>query len=256
MEREQQGVPRTECVVCMAACVSTVLLPCGHLCLCVNCAGAYQKNPKGVCCPLCRLPVDNMHRVFLPVEDPPPRPPAIKVGAPGSPTGSDSSTSAADASVQVSPSLRHADARLGESASAGALHPQPRVYQRSTPNASSRHVISRSSSSSAMVPEALNRAHFFTDPRLENDMIARPARSIVRPPTYAMATGGAVAAPSPSAPPADGDADAVVSVRGSPAETPDSFDFVLPGAFVPSINSNPAFSRTWDGALRVRSPAA
>ena len=37
-EREQQGVPRTECVVCMAACVSTVLLPCGHLCLCQECA--------------------------------------------------------------------------------------------------------------------------------------------------------------------------------------------------------------------------
>ena len=43
--------------------------------------------------------------------------------------------------------------------------------------------------------------------------------------------------------------------RGSPEESPGNFDFVLPGAYVPSSGANSersAFSQTWDGALRVR----
>lgn len=80
LEDQQKGsLPNTECIVCMNATVSTVLIPCGHLCLCVACAALLQANKRNcngcgsggdhIVCPLCRLPVQQMHRVFLPVDE-------------------------------------------------------------------------------------------------------------------------------------------------------------------------------------------
>mmetsp|Transcript_22994 Transcript_22994/g.46034 ORF Transcript_22994/g.46034 Transcript_22994/m.46034 type:complete len:231 (-) Transcript_22994:332-1024(-) len=77
--REQRagspGIPHTECVLCMDAAVDTVLLPCGHICLCSKCAESLHRGlaPNGVTCPLCRVRVDRAQRIFLPVHQPPPR---------------------------------------------------------------------------------------------------------------------------------------------------------------------------------------
>ena len=205
-EAHNQGVPRTECVVCMAASVSTVLMPCGHLCLCMTCASSMQQKAKSVACPLCRVHVDKVQRVFLPVE-PSPRPPTLPPSSaqdeePDSPLSS-ASTAAADAGVQVSPSLRRPAAAALR---APALHPVPRL------------IIKR--------PERIAALY-------DDDIIRRPAAAMARsPPERA------------DAPPAD-----VPEVRGSPEERPGAYDFVLPGAYVPSSNQ---FAATWDGALRVR----
>jgi len=249
-EREQNGVPSTECVVCMAACVSTVLLPCGHLCLCINCANTFQQlrqrpESKGVSCPLCRLPITNMHRVFLPVEEhvlkqAPPKP-ALKLTATrgqtgeekedgtGTPTGSDSSGSndmpGESVGVQVSPSLRRAGSQ--------PLYPRPRVYKRSSSlSAQPRLNVHGRAAEMTRSPRA------WTNGDEENDIVMRPSRSIVRPPS----------SPHPTD---------VIEVRGSPTDSttdrPESYDFVLPGAYVPDVpDAIPLFSRTWDGALRVR----
>lgn len=77
--REQRavspGIPHTECVLCMDAAVDTVLLPCGHICLCSKCAESLHRglSPAAVTCPLCRVRVDRAQRIFLPVHQPPPR---------------------------------------------------------------------------------------------------------------------------------------------------------------------------------------
>ena len=250
-EAAQQGIPRTECVVCMAACVSTVLLPCGHLCLCMGCATSMQasasstaKDSKPVTCPLCRLPAERMQRVFLPVDEPklsPPRPPPME-DLPDSPvsagaTASPDTTSAADACVQVSPSLRRGANQLG-SARFGSGQPEPRVYKRMT----SRPAL-----------ELLARGSELVSARNEDDIIMRPPRWIVRPPSF-----HAIEQPrSRSTTPVvrhvatEAGSEDVAEVRGSPEERPGDYDFVLPGAFVPA--PNPAFAATWDGALRVRS---
>ena len=249
-EAAQQGIPRTECVVCMAACVSTVLLPCGHLCLCMGCATSMQaaansnaKDAKPVTCPLCRLPAERMQRVFLPVDEPklsPPRPPPmeelpdspVSAGAKASPD----TTSAADAGVQVSPSLR----RDVNRPRFGPGEPAPRVSKRLT----SRPAL-----------ELLTRGNELISARNEDDIIMRPPRYIVRPPSF-----HTIEQPRSRAAPTtpvvrhvatEAGSEDVVEVRGSPEERPGDYDFVLPGSFVP--DRNPAFAATWDGALRIRS---
>jgi surface protein len=56
-----EAVPCTDksqelCVVCMISCVDTVLVPCGHACMCRRCA----KRVKGTSgtCPICRVPIE------------------------------------------------------------------------------------------------------------------------------------------------------------------------------------------------------
>jgi len=77
--REQPGVPNTECIVCMDAAVDTVLLPCGHLCMCSDCASSLTHGAKvkgqPLKCPLCRLNANTSQRIYLHVEKPasPPR---------------------------------------------------------------------------------------------------------------------------------------------------------------------------------------
>ena len=69
-QQSEGSLPKTECIVCLNAQVSTVLIPCGHLCLCVACGELLQKSkPESTNCPLCREPVKQMHRVFLPIDE-------------------------------------------------------------------------------------------------------------------------------------------------------------------------------------------
>ncbi len=43
------------CIACMAALKTTLLIPCGHLVLCANCAA--QVLERSAVCPMCRVPV-------------------------------------------------------------------------------------------------------------------------------------------------------------------------------------------------------
>ena len=68
------GVPQTECIVCMDAPVDTVLLPCGHLCMCNECSSSLLQSAKvkasALRCPVCRATASTVKRIFLPVQKP------------------------------------------------------------------------------------------------------------------------------------------------------------------------------------------
>jgi len=74
------GVPNTECIVCLDATVDTVILPCGHLCLCSDCGKSLvqvaKQRAQALRCPLCRIQASTTQRIFLHVEKPtePPMP--------------------------------------------------------------------------------------------------------------------------------------------------------------------------------------
>ena len=53
-----------ECVVCMDAAVSHVMIPCGHLCVCETCVAILRVNPSQTC-PQCRTPVQSMLELFM-----------------------------------------------------------------------------------------------------------------------------------------------------------------------------------------------
>jgi len=183
LEQQREGsVPRTECIVCLNAQVSTVLIPCGHLCVCVGCAALLQqsKRPDAISCPLCRMPVKQMHRVYLPVDDdppppPPPPPPPCKVAAVTADastsvtasTGPDRATDpaafvASDAAVQTTPrGTPRATPRTGRNAAAAAT---PTTPVNSTPSSSTQSAASGGSSVSVATPEAAD-ASALTSPR-------------------------------------------------------------------------------------------
>jgi TPR repeat protein len=50
---------RNECVVCIDAPRSTVLLPCGHVCMCGDCVGDCQS------CPICRTAIESALKVYF-----------------------------------------------------------------------------------------------------------------------------------------------------------------------------------------------
>ena len=56
------------CVVCLSACVDTVLQPCRHMCLCGSCAETHLARSRS--CPLCRsavstcLRLDDLEQVY------------------------------------------------------------------------------------------------------------------------------------------------------------------------------------------------
>ena len=266
-EKANAGIPHTECVVCLAASVSTVLLPCGHLCLCTACATSMQDNTKGCTCPLCRVGVEKFHRVFLPVEVPKPLPPEpvlpAKIeatededeasssssigGDPASPTGHDVCVQANFASFHRprASSARMIRGPLSDLQADNGL-PQPRVIQ--------RKVTTRAESARGTRDHHLvERITAYND----DDIILGSSSSrgaILRPPSFNAITAAAAAEQTaataaeqqqqqPQRLPDD------VPPRGSPEDRPDSYDFVVPGAYVPNAA---LFSQTWDGATRVR----
>jgi competence transcription factor ComK len=46
------------CVVCMIRCVDTVLVPCGHACMCRRCAKRVKRMDRK--CPICRVPIERI----------------------------------------------------------------------------------------------------------------------------------------------------------------------------------------------------
>jgi len=51
------------CVVCMDKDVNAILIPCGHLGLCIECAKEIDSN-SGFC-PICRQKIESFMRVYL-----------------------------------------------------------------------------------------------------------------------------------------------------------------------------------------------
>jgi len=67
--RISYGIPASiadvnrECEVCFDRVKDTLLAPCGHVCLCYDCA-SLVKTQKQIC-PLCRTPIQNIYRAYF-----------------------------------------------------------------------------------------------------------------------------------------------------------------------------------------------
>ena len=59
----QEALKRSECCVCMMAPCSTVLNPCGHCCMCVECSDKMTR--RGQPCPICRSKILGFLRLFV-----------------------------------------------------------------------------------------------------------------------------------------------------------------------------------------------
>jgi E3 ubiquitin-protein ligase MUL1 len=49
------------CVICITNPQEIILIPCGHVCLCVDCSIGYELP-----CPICRKPPTQMNPVYFP----------------------------------------------------------------------------------------------------------------------------------------------------------------------------------------------
>ena len=58
-----QGNEDENCVICMTAKRAVVLLNCGHICLCANCA---KDLPEPKVCPVCRSSIERVQAVYIP----------------------------------------------------------------------------------------------------------------------------------------------------------------------------------------------
>ena len=52
------------CVVCMSQEAEEACLPCGHLCLCTECSSTYPLKAGKKLCPLCRMELSSMVRIY------------------------------------------------------------------------------------------------------------------------------------------------------------------------------------------------
>lgn len=60
----QPKSPKTgECSVCMESEPNAALYPCGHMCMCYECAVSVQKL-RGALCPICRQPIIEILRIY------------------------------------------------------------------------------------------------------------------------------------------------------------------------------------------------
>jgi len=63
---QQPRSPKTgECSVCMECEPNAALYPCGHMCMCYDCAVSVQKL-RGALCPICRQPIIDILRIYRP----------------------------------------------------------------------------------------------------------------------------------------------------------------------------------------------
>jgi hypothetical protein len=57
----------TECSVCLEKPINAVLMPCGHACACLECAGSLLELHAP--CPICRAKVHYAARIYLPTRE-------------------------------------------------------------------------------------------------------------------------------------------------------------------------------------------
>jgi hypothetical protein len=48
-----------ECTICLSADSDTIIMPCGHMCICMDC-GKSIKASKHPDCPVCRAKIDSL----------------------------------------------------------------------------------------------------------------------------------------------------------------------------------------------------
>lgn len=60
---KQLGSPKTECSVCLECEPNAALYPCGHMCMCYDCAVSVQKL-RGALCPICRQPIIDILKIY------------------------------------------------------------------------------------------------------------------------------------------------------------------------------------------------
>lgn len=65
LEEEESDTGSSQaCLICMLHSVNALLLPCRHLCLCIECAE--RMRVRSSCCPLCRHPVAQILQIYSP----------------------------------------------------------------------------------------------------------------------------------------------------------------------------------------------
>lgn len=62
---EQGAGPVRECVVCMDAGCTFIILDCMHMCLCGDCAAKAGPNQPMTLCPTCRQPIKEVRRAYM-----------------------------------------------------------------------------------------------------------------------------------------------------------------------------------------------
>jgi len=57
-----EDTSRQLCVVCYTNCVDTVMVPCGHACMCHGCAKRVKETSGK--CPICRRRIENINTII------------------------------------------------------------------------------------------------------------------------------------------------------------------------------------------------
>lgn len=52
------------CIVCMENNKDHVIIPCGHICLCINCKQEYYDNDEAATCPLCQCKIEKIMKTY------------------------------------------------------------------------------------------------------------------------------------------------------------------------------------------------
>lgn len=61
-QKQTKTVQDTDCRICFDKKIDVVLTPCGHHCLCQNCANLVKSKNQG--CPICRKKIDQVVKVY------------------------------------------------------------------------------------------------------------------------------------------------------------------------------------------------
>jgi len=61
VKKQSEEEEATDCVICLSNKKTVLLLPCKHLCLCIDCS----KNQSIIDCPLCRIKIESKTSVFV-----------------------------------------------------------------------------------------------------------------------------------------------------------------------------------------------
>eukprot|EP01062_Namystynia_karyoxenos_P026763 TRINITY_DN2069_c0_g5_i1.p1 TRINITY_DN2069_c0_g5~~TRINITY_DN2069_c0_g5_i1.p1 ORF type:complete len:157 (+),score=39.26 TRINITY_DN2069_c0_g5_i1:90-560(+) len=64
LHRLENAQRRTRCCVCLVVECDVILLPCGHVCVCGDCAERLCDRPDAQC-PLCREAISVLHKAYL-----------------------------------------------------------------------------------------------------------------------------------------------------------------------------------------------
>ena len=60
-KNKQKKIPHKECVICMSVLENKACIPCGHMCVCIDCS----QQIEGKECPICREHVTSTVRIFF-----------------------------------------------------------------------------------------------------------------------------------------------------------------------------------------------